>query len=420
MDIINNYLWFSYLPPKNIPKWLQDIFLDQKPDYDYNIESLNLLVDDTFNSLFSTIRNEKLIVPLSGGWDSRLILAAALDRFNTKQIETVTFGVPGQLDFDIGVSLSKKLHIKNNAIDLSNVKLELKKLIDSVVKTPFTYVPDSYYNQLIFEHLTCNDKIMVSGFLGDLFNGGHYYKKDVGYTNVNEHFIKKEKRCSILQLHEPNFSPNVKYYNNDNISYDNKYKLLFLGIHGIGCTMPINLMGYRWNDWSGSVKNVEGKSIITPFISYKWAKYWLNAPNTIRQNQLFFVRSMKKKYHKIFTYRSKYDYSIKNNKNKFNKYTYKSIKNSIKYKLYNRAPISAFTVSEYSNYLDFNEIIRTRHDYKQLLLICIQYLEDNQVVPWLNLDEILSYHMERKKNLSTELLTLMGLSLNLMKNNEKN
>jgi hypothetical protein len=59
------------------------------------------------------------VVPLSGGLDSRVILGALLERVARRDIFTVTYGVPGSDDFEIGNEIARRTGTKHLALDLS-------------------------------------------------------------------------------------------------------------------------------------------------------------------------------------------------------------------------------------------------------------------------------------------------------------
>ncbi len=59
------------------------------------------------------------VVPLSGGLDSRVILGALLERLDRRDIFTVTYGVPGSDDFEIGNELARRVGVKHLTLDLS-------------------------------------------------------------------------------------------------------------------------------------------------------------------------------------------------------------------------------------------------------------------------------------------------------------
>ena len=64
--------------------------------------------------------NQKHLVPISGGLDSRAILAGLLEHTEAKNIYTYTFGTPNTLDYDVGSYIAKKLGTNHTSFDLTN------------------------------------------------------------------------------------------------------------------------------------------------------------------------------------------------------------------------------------------------------------------------------------------------------------
>ena len=74
--------------------------------------------------------NQKHLVPISGGLDSRAILSALLEHTEAKNIYTYTFGTPNTLDYDVGNYVSKKLGTKHTSFDLTQYNFNQKELED--------------------------------------------------------------------------------------------------------------------------------------------------------------------------------------------------------------------------------------------------------------------------------------------------
>ena len=63
----------------------------------------------------------RIVVPISGGLDSRAILAAVLESRSASDIHTVTYGVPGTLDFELGRVVADAAGTRHHEIDLARV-----------------------------------------------------------------------------------------------------------------------------------------------------------------------------------------------------------------------------------------------------------------------------------------------------------
>ena len=68
------------------------------------------------------------------------------------------------------------------------------------------------------------------------------------------------------------------------------------------------------------------------------------------------------------------------------------------------------------NYLDYDEMYRKRTDYQDTLNEAINYLNINNITPWLNLDKIRTDHMKQKKEYGNAFNVLIGLAANLIEN----
>lgn len=112
---------------------------------------------------------ERFLVPLSGGRDSRLLLALALKHFDRKQVTTFTFGQPGSLDYEIGRGLAKKyglharllpFHPKTYLAEhILPATLYKNGLVNHVQESPARF-----YRQVLGDE---DDRLILSGYIGD-------------------------------------------------------------------------------------------------------------------------------------------------------------------------------------------------------------------------------------------------------------
>jgi hypothetical protein len=414
-ELINTYLWFAYLPPKEPPTWLDDCM---KPEYkgnSYNAEEASSRFDALFDKLLEENPNEKHIIPLSGGWDSRAILGALLERLDSTQIETVTFGVPGQLDYDIGIKIAKWAGVKSHPLDLRTVDFTWDKILDSVKKSPWTYVPDGYFNQLGVSMAQNKHANIWSGFLGDVINGGNLPNYKLEPLNALNAFFFKQKRNKEFCLYHPSYSPQ------NNISYPHKtYNLLlddvfYFGFRCKSCIASINLPTTKWNSWTGVVKTHKRELFyITPFADESWAGYWLAADREHRTNQKLFFETMNKKFPELFSLPSKSTLGLPSNAK--TQYQVRRIHHGIKKRIQKRAPWLRIRSNIGRNYVDYDEMFRKRKDYKETLVAAFDYMKSNEVIPWLNLDRLWKEHMQRRKELGDAFCVLIGLAANLSAN----
>ena len=160
---INQYLWCGYLPPDKFPTWIADCVTPAATDNEYSPHEAAGRFDALFDALVE--QSSSRCVSLSGGWDSRAILGALLERTDSDQIVTVTFGVLGQLDYDLGKMVADSVGVEHHAFDLRTVDFTWDAIRESVAASPWTYVPDSYFNSLTRNRFSNSSDIIWAVFL---------------------------------------------------------------------------------------------------------------------------------------------------------------------------------------------------------------------------------------------------------------
>lgn len=411
-EIINNYLYLGYIPPNECPAWLNNEFTISN-EFEYSVQGAAQIFDKIFDDLVARYPNKKHIVPLSGGWDSRAILGALLERINKGMIETVTFGVPGQLDYDIGIKVAKWAGVKYNALNLKDIEFTWSMILDSVKESPWTYVPDGFFNGYSRIKFSDEQTIIWSGFLGDPLAGSHLINGCI--NSIVSDFTKKQKKISNYSLvHFEKNSCDFLSLTTNNYKYAHD-DWLDLAIRQSYCIAPIVLPIQCFNKLDKYIsREKNGACVIAPFAEETNLKYWLTAPRELRLNQKLYRDMLNYKYKSLFELPSKYSLGLPN-KSKFG-YNYKRYKYGILRRLQRKAPWLGIRTIAHLNYLDYDTLFRERDDYKETLKIAFDYLKENNITPWLNLDQLLSDHMKKKKDYGDIFCVLIGLAANLIVN----
>lgn len=406
-SITQAYLYYSYLPPLNLSKRLLSVFNFPENTYTYSIdESINKF-DQLFNTILSELISYKYVVPLSGGWDSRAILGALLERVPNNQIQTISFGAPGQLDFDLGNMIAQKNNVSHFPFDLRTVELSWDLILKTAERSPWTYILDSLFNYLCRKNYTDPESSIWIGFLGDPLTGNHLLTDEFDIINA---FIKKQKRARSIQL---NTYEDIKLnYNLSKYAYNNISDVLDICVRQSKCIEPIVLPLKKWDSWGAFIKKEDnGGNVIAPFADYKWAQYWLMAPLSQRRNQKLYLDMLNTKFPDLFKIPSKYSFGLK--KNHGYMFLLKKATFLFKKKLENKFPFLHCGSVLMENYLDFNEAFRKRTDYQETLFSAFNFLKEHDIVPWLNLDKLWKQHRNRNKNLGDAFAILLGLAANL-------
>lgn len=417
-DKIKKYLYFGYAPEGNDLSWVYQSPITGLSNHLYTQSEVSGLFDRVMDSLFATHPvNHYCIVPLSGGWDSRILLGAALDRLSMRQIKTLSFGTPGQLDFDVGCKIAKKIGLEHHAVDLSRIEWNWNDLVQSAKVSPWTYVPDSFFNRCSVSMVAeSSNDLVLSGFMGDPLTGGHFSRTKASRGAIAE-FVSKQRRVTTLWLPPQNYKPkNVVPLIPDNppISYS---ELVDIGIRQSSCIAPIVTPQKKWKKWGADMGRVSpsNSTLLAPFADPVWASYWLGVPKKLKSGQRLYLDMMKHKYPKLAAMPSKYTRGLAPS-NKIGCFFLRS-QSVVRRCIHRSYPRSFLRSKAIDNYLDYQMMFLNREDCIAVILRAINVLKCREATPWLDLDVIWQQHYTARCDHSQALLVLLGLAVNLEANN---
>lgn len=143
-------------------------FREGKISYSDAVSCTSQLLEQSFLDL--TRHHKHFLIPLSGGRDSRLLLALALKHYSKDKITTFTFGQKGTLDFEIGKGLAKRLGCKSIILPF-----DIHDYFDSYVY-PGTKFKNGLINHSgdslskLYEGILRNNRetLIISGYSGDV------------------------------------------------------------------------------------------------------------------------------------------------------------------------------------------------------------------------------------------------------------
>jgi hypothetical protein len=297
-----HYLWFGYLPDGVIPEWIFECLdADIEKYLPHTPANVIKLLDDIFSQIVESYTPDDFVVPLSGGWDSRLILAALMKHVPKSKIRTITFGSPGSLDFEVGRYIANELNVSYTLTDLNEVSLNWELLHSIAQKASWTFMPDAFFNHQAYYPKQGENNVILTGFMGDPLAGSHLgrFSEFATPDEINQIFIKSQKRrIRSLDIPEPSFGiNNLQMVRGRGILLND---LIDIGIRQRCCIAPITRGLCEWSGWGVEAKSRQQSKILTPFTDMRWAKFWLTAPVNLRKNQFLYLQSFSEYDAKIF------------------------------------------------------------------------------------------------------------------------
>ncbi|MGN6532982.1 MAG: asparagine synthase-related protein, partial [Ginsengibacter sp.] len=158
------------------------IFRSKLPTRNIDQIELKELFLNVFRSIIDTIGSKPIIVPLSGGYDSRCIIAI-LKELKVKNIFVYTYGMNDSFEKQIAQKVAQQLNLNWHFVEYTD---ELMDSFFSEKWKEFSYknhhftslpVEQDFFALLYLQKnkLLPEGGVVLSGYLGDYF-GGHYSK----------------------------------------------------------------------------------------------------------------------------------------------------------------------------------------------------------------------------------------------------
>lgn len=414
---INDYLYYGYLFPAQLPENLFQLTPSKVESNTYNEKETAQLFDKLLDqALEECSANNYCVIPISGGWDSRILLGAAVERLSTSQIKTYSFGSPGQLDYEIGRKVSNFLGVEHHAIDVRRIEMNWVQLEEVVKEAPWTKPFDAYINRYCIKTFTEEGDIVLSGFMGDPLFGSHFSD----YKDINECirlFVKRQNITERSVLIESDYDPAESIPELPENNPFDSYDIVDFGIRQANMVAPIVTpleKLERWEMFLGNFRS-SGASIVAPFAHPEWVRYWAFAPKEFKKEKNLFFRMFQYKFPKLFEFPSK-DYfgATKNegvNRNLRRNFT------RVQNRLHRYFPTVFSQSNKMLNYQDFDEQFRKNDDYQSILDSAITFLKDTNATDWIDFNELLSAHMTYKEDHAKSFQVIIGLALNMKVNN---
>ncbi len=371
-------------------------------DFDNDL-SKKLLTEAWHKAVEKRINDlDPVIIPLSGGMDSRAILAAALEVVPASKIVTFSYGNKGSYDLEIATKVAHTAGVNNIVID--SEQCDFEKLTSTVFENN-----EGMFSCLMtlpfdgFSKIAELNSVLVSGYIGDLIFGSNMYPE---MFDISIDDIKNEAKIidSKIRFHDDALVSNlmVDSFEVSDIEmylkiFEKTTKLTtaffnqFLDNHVYNfthhsCLVHKELFHYR-----------------TPFLDNELIRLIQNVPAHYRQNEKLYQEIMLENYPKLFELPIKNLYGTQMTHSKgFRK---------LKKRFYVRPlwwanKLSAMSFGRHlfndktKNYLDYDGLLRSNIDFRQLVVQCLDSAKKRAIynAPYIN--HLLKSHLTGRRNYS--------------------
>lgn len=410
-NLLNTFLYYGYIPSKslfNFDSWL--------PYSANEIEKLktqwkNISKQEIID--FGSLRLQEIIdanvtkqniVPLSGGLDSRAVLGLLLQHYPKSKIKTVTVGMPGTYDYEIGRLVASTFNFEAAVIDLRTVVWRTEDLVRfaDTFKSPILLI-DAFLFSKAYEFFKKERSVYWSGFLGEVLTGSHLPKTENSEWNaICKQFSKSRQATEGEVMSEPGFNP-LKCLPNSSIID----KSIISGFEQVDMTV-------RQRQFIMPQVLPEAYGIKTPFLNTNWVNFCLSLPLAFRKNQILYKKILQQTFPDLFKLPTKNSAGLPLAESKGKKYVKKARLKARKW-LRNKGILNEYKNPKL-NYLDFAEEFR-KNSLKKVTRENLDDLKKRNIVNWINIEEIWRLHQSKKKDLSKALALLLSLEINIKAGN---
>lgn len=399
---INSFLHFGWLPRIDIDppfpiEWIPANKSDFVPAHQFGADLLKRAVSEIIKD------HTKVIVPLSGGLDSRAVLMATLE--TGVDVTAVTVGVPGTFDFEIPKLVANSLGVKHEAININTIDLDTPSLVETAKQTgDWTNIIEVDFNLLIPKSYP--DTPILTGLLGDFLAGSYAKHNFSSWSSAVDFFVKNNQLVKDVSLTEPGFDPKTLLPQLSQTAGINYYEeLVFLARHT--CSFRPTAFHNNFN-------------CLLPFRDKAFVQLMLNLPQSERMNQKYYQEML------LATWPQAFSLPCKNNSGlPLNSNSTKRAFNRIKLALHNRFGTKLPNVhkriygydyvSPYLNYIDFTKRMNTSRLSNDFFSNNLVNLRDRKMLNWINFDDIQKTLSSQKlsPDEALKILVLSTLEINL-------
>lgn len=279
--------------------------------YENLLDSFEELNDTLYENIIQDASGRQIVVPLSGGLDSRLVLSKIVEK-KYDNLLVFTYGVNGSHEAKMAKEVCKKLGVKWNFLPFKNTSMNSSDFIDFVycylsycplISNTVSIMELFGFYSLYQKNILQSDSLVVNGQSGDFIVGAHIRVDLIGgetKDNVFNYIIKKHYSLWPILLNEERVA-NIKQM------LDKQYCLLEQKYNDL---RPYHF--YEYWEW----KERQSKWVINgqrlydslglgwslPFWDARMMEFWQNCPIQYKINQKLYIDYLKR-----YNYRGVFD-----------------------------------------------------------------------------------------------------------------
>ena len=339
------------------------------------------------------------IVPLSGGVDSRFLLATLVDHGLRDSIIAVTFGIPGTFDFDIAPRVARTLGVRHEAVDLTTIEFGREAVLGAVRRAPWTVGYEALFNHLVPARFG-QEAVYWSGWLANSMAGIDVAESSETWEIARRCFASNCRLIHSTDLTPPGYDavealPDRPLLEDSCLTY---YEQLFMFLRHPLRNRPALIP--------------EGYDYRIPFGHPEWVEFILRVPQAYRLHQSLYYRMVEHAYPKLFALPTKNRLGLRLHANpmqvQFRRAWLKAQRT-----LRQRFPMRFNGTNPKLNYADFDRALREHGALRDAACTALTNLQSRGLVDWVDISRLMNAHLNGRENHGHALIHLAVLEWNL-------
>ncbi len=399
------YLHYSYYPNPEycfVPEKIVDAST-RDPHTSGLIERGEAALQESVEAIFereSFPENATHTLLLSGGLDSRTVLALLLDQVVPDQIAVGSYGVPGAFDYELAHEVAKNTGVTVYRYDLRPQHFEWchEKVLNYAKTLPHpTRIFEAYINHHARTQVAQKrpgTTVQWSGW-GETTAGSHlshYLPSELGWGAQCGQFARWNNETAI-DLTPIGFDPRTSLpgeppADRSDLNYGEQ-------------------LDYAVRQQCFIKPFVNPSDCFSPFLDEKWLQFILPLPYRLRVNRRLFKKVVRRAWPRLFALPTETNDGLPLKKDTLpGKMSH--LFGRVRRKIQRETPF----LSTYRKvqYFDFSTALRTENSFRGLVRSLLARLDDRPVVSWIDVDRLWKAHQDGM-DLNLDLRILAGLEL---------
>lgn len=339
------------------------------------------------------------VLPLSGGFDSRGLLGALLESVGPARLRTVTFGVPGTLDFELGRLIAKAAGVRSELIDLRTIRWHTADLVEFAAQhqQPLRVFFAYPYSQI--RRCLKPESVVWSGIFGGSVVGTHhcYEEPSTSWVQARSRFMAANAYANKGSLAPPGYDPlsslpDAPWHDRATLLYDDQLNVYIRQ----GCLLSPALETKGWE-------------FQMPYLHPDWLLFVLSMPHRYRY-ALLYRQALVAAFPALFALPIRSHRGLPVSaapwRVKLRRLVIRASKAPRRL-----IPSWPWGVDPVLNYLDFDQALRTKRDLRSVIDENIRDLARRQLVDWLDVERLWRQHRSGAVNRGDAVLLLASLEL---------